>query len=97
MLEYKVIQSRIYQTLPQTPRRAAAHLNMVFTQGRGFVVRVSFGLPRLIVSVTYSSLPRRGHRAKHFLKLGMRSQYQHAAPASESPVNDEDSLAGAAC
>ena len=36
-------------------------------------------------------------RANHFLKLGMHSEYQHAAPASESLISAEDSLAGAAC
>ena len=35
---------------------------MVFTQGRGFVLEASFGLPRLIASVTCFDLPRRGHR-----------------------------------
>ena len=39
-----------------------AAANMVFTQGRGFVVGASFGLPRLPASVMPVDLPRRGHR-----------------------------------
>ena len=35
---------------------------MVFTQGRGFVVEASFGLPRLLASSVRFRLPRRGHR-----------------------------------
>ena len=35
---------------------------MVFTQGRGFVVGKSFGLPRLTASVIPFGLLRRGHR-----------------------------------
>ncbi|TWT81688.1 hypothetical protein CA13_31410 [Planctomycetes bacterium CA13] len=42
------------------PLQAAA--NMVFTQGRGFVVGKSFGLPCLFASVTHFGLPCRGHR-----------------------------------
>ena len=72
MLEYKVIQSRIYQTLPQTPRRAAAHLNMVFTQGRGFVTGASFGLRirslRCRVLVCRAA-DTRSLRTNQFLKL----------------------------
>ena len=36
--------------------------NMVFTQGRGFVLGASFGLPRLFALTVCSGLPRRGHR-----------------------------------
>ena len=42
---------------------------MDFTQVRGFVVGISFGLPRSISSVTCFELSRRGHRAKQFFKL----------------------------
>ena len=36
--------------------------NMFFTQGRGFALGASFGLPRLTDSVTRFGLPSRGHR-----------------------------------
>ena len=35
---------------------------MVFTQGRGFAVGASFGLPRLFAPLSRFGLPRRGHR-----------------------------------
>ena len=35
---------------------------MFFTQGRGFVVEASFGLPRLLASSVRFRLLRRGHR-----------------------------------
>ena len=35
---------------------------MVFTQGHGFVVGASFGLPRLLAPLSRIDLPRRGHR-----------------------------------
>ena len=35
---------------------------MVFTQGHGFVVGASFGLPRLIAPLSRSGWPRRGRR-----------------------------------
>jgi len=35
---------------------------MVFTQGRGFVVGVSFGLQHLIASMMRFGLQSRGHR-----------------------------------
>ena len=43
--------------------------NMVFTQGRGFVIGESIGLPRLFALTVCSGLPRRGHRlfGKRFL------------------------------
>ena len=39
-----------------------AAYNMVFTQGRGFVIGASFGLPCWLALVTCFDLPRRGHR-----------------------------------
>ena len=35
---------------------------MVFTQGHGFVVGASFGLPRSYAPLLRVGLPRRGHR-----------------------------------
>ncbi|KLU01394.1 hypothetical protein RISK_006550 [Rhodopirellula islandica] len=35
---------------------------MVFTQGHGFVVGASFGLPRAIAPLSRFGLLRRGHR-----------------------------------
>ena len=39
-----------------------AAANMVFTQGRGFVVGASFGLLCLFAPLSRVDLPRRGHR-----------------------------------
>ena len=43
-----------------TPLHVSA--NMVFTQGRGFVIRASLGLRDSFASLSRSGLPRRGHR-----------------------------------
>ena len=44
--------------------------NMVFTQGRGFVIGESIGLPRLFALTVCFGLRRRGHRANQFFKVG---------------------------
>jgi len=43
-------------------QRIVAAANMVFTQGRGFVLGGSFGLQTRLASLSRSGLPRRGHR-----------------------------------
>ena len=43
-------------------QRASMTDNMVFTQGRVFVIGESFGLPRFIASMSGFGLSRRGHR-----------------------------------
>ena len=43
---------------------------MVFTQGRGFVVGASFGLPRLIAPLSRSGWPRRGRLFGNVVSFG---------------------------